>query len=359
MRTLKFWGVLLLSAALLSAALLSCTAGQSVPGAAGLTLATWNVQTFFDGETTGTEYAEFRGASSAWSRDKYLERLQRLCQTIKTLDADILALEEIENQGALYDIANHLRGLLPPDKVYPYGCFAIAPGSSIGCAVLSRIPLENLTVHSCDYQSPQAGDPPLMRPLMEVTLEAVKGMPRLKLFVAHWKSKSGVEDQADFWQTLQESVLARRVRRFLEETAGEGEGQDQSQGAVLICGDFNRRLEDFTQSASGTITLSQRTAAPFHADYGEEVPQADCDSGWLLFPETITGPGSYFFREEWEKIDHIFVAGTAVITQFSAQISGPWVKTTGGEPLPYRYSIRTGSGYSDHLPLRCVIQWKR
>jgi endonuclease/exonuclease/phosphatase family metal-dependent hydrolase len=322
--------------------LFACSGGVDFANARDrFSLASWNVQTFFDGETSGNEYDEFKGASSSWSRDKYQARLKRLCESIKQFDADVLAFEEIENEAILYDIANELTGLLPQNKLYGYACFATSPGSSIGCAVFSRFPIEGLTVHSCDEHDALGGYVPLMRPLMEVTLSVAK--TRVKLFVAHWKSKSGGEDVAAKWQGRQESVLAHRVNQFMRETGGEG--------VAVACGDFNRDLSEFSINDDGTVTLTERTASL------EE--SAVVGSGWLLFPELGEETGSYFFRNEWEKIDHVFIAGAAALSEFDVLADGPWVKDSDGKAIPYRYAIGNGSGYSDHLPLRCVVTWRK
>ena len=74
-----------------------------------LKVVNWNVQTFFDAITTGSEYTEFV-KSSRWGKEAYMERLTRLASVIRTLDADIFVMEEIENEGVVHDICNFLAG---------------------------------------------------------------------------------------------------------------------------------------------------------------------------------------------------------------------------------------------------------
>ena len=62
-----------------------------------LYVVSWNVQTFFDAQTSGLEYAEFRGSKSIWSQQLYEHRLERLLDAIEEIDADVLVLQEIEN----------------------------------------------------------------------------------------------------------------------------------------------------------------------------------------------------------------------------------------------------------------------
>jgi endonuclease/exonuclease/phosphatase family metal-dependent hydrolase len=298
------------------------------------TVVNWNVQTFFDAETAGNEYSQFRGASSPWSSDKYHTRVKRLCASIKELDGDILALEEIENQAVLHDIANELGAHLSRNKIYPYACFARPPGSSIGCGVLSRFPIDGLTVHSVDARSDREERPPSMRPLMELTLGMGEKAPPVVLFVAHWKSKVGGEDTADRWQRRQETVLARRLEQRLAGSGGE------RQPAILVCGDFNRDIVEFTPgTGDGTVLLDSSVEAR---------------SGWRTFDETVTGPGTYYFRGAWERIDHIFTAGACSLTSFTAP-TGSWATSQDGALIPFRYQLNTGAGYSDHLPVRGTV----
>ena len=99
----------------------SCTSRKSK-----IRVVSWNVQTFFDGVTDGTEYAQFKGASSRWTERKYRTRLERLSTALCTFDADIVVLEELEKQEQLYDIYNQLSGSFHVARNYTYGAFAKA-----------------------------------------------------------------------------------------------------------------------------------------------------------------------------------------------------------------------------------------
>jgi endonuclease/exonuclease/phosphatase family metal-dependent hydrolase len=296
------------------------------------TLASWNVQTFFDGETDGTEYDDFKGSKSSWSRDKYRARLSRLCGAIKIIDADVLVLQEIENEAVVYDIANELNGYMSQNKLYAFACFAKKPGSSIGCAVLSRFAIDSLTAHQTDWRKTAEPIAPDMRPIREVELLVFKDEPPVRLFVNHWKSKSGGEEQAAFWQKHQEQVLARRVMRYAKQ-------------ASLACGDFNRGIGEWTRAGDDSVEVRD-----------EEGRTAQLASGWLLFSPLETGEGSYFYQDNWETIDHIFASGGASLVSFAALKDGPWVKQTSSGVVPFRYALFNGEGYSDHLPVFAKVQ---
>ena len=175
-----------------------------------LSLATWNVQTFFDSQVEGTEYSDFQNLAK-WSNDKYLKRLERLCEVMTALNADVFVLEEIENAAVVQDISNLLAGKSwERNKSWSYACFAREAESSIGCAVFSRYELKNLQIHSMCVKS-QSAEQPSVRPLMQVTVD-VSGKEMI-VFVNHWKSKSGGEAASEIWRDWQESVLADVIGR--------------------------------------------------------------------------------------------------------------------------------------------------
>ena len=194
-----------------------------------ITFACWNVQTFFDAVTTGTEYKEFKN-SERWNKEKYEKRLEKLCEVMTSLSPDIFVMEEIENEGVVQDIANRLSsGSWEQKKLWHYACFAKESESAIGCAVFSRYELSDMKLHSIDIRT-QNEDQPLTRPLIQVAVSV--GDRELELFVNHWKSKSGGEAETEIWRDWQEYVLAENLK-IIEST------ESQPDKPLIICGDFN------------------------------------------------------------------------------------------------------------------------
>lgn len=316
---------------------LSCQIGnfmeEKAENSSNLKIACWNVQTFFDANTDGDEYYEFK-KSSAWGIDAYEKRLKKLCSAIKSIDADVFIMEEIENEKVLLDINNFLAGEWNTKKTYPYACFAKNEGSSIGCAVISRVPLKNLTVHSLDIRS-ENSKLPSVRPIMQLTVCAKK---EFVLLVNHWKSKSGGEAATEIWRNRQEGLLQKIIESLESKT-------DQ----ILIAGDFNRDIHDFysPQENSGNILLRKWIDGKLIKD-GTLVKSA-----WYLDGEKIIEPGSYYFNGEWSRIDNIFTAGNLKLKAFYPETDGPWCNSS--TFIPQKYIMRTESGYSDHLPLFCIV----
>ena len=300
-----------------------------------ISLVCWNVQTFFDAVTVGTEYKDFKN-SERWNKEKYLKRLNKLCDVMTSLNPDIFVMEEIENTEVVQDIANALAGSSwEHKKNWQYACFAKECGSAIGCAVFSRYELSSLKCHSIDIRT-QAEEQPSSRPLMQLTV--CIGNKELELFVNHWKSKSGGEEETEIWRDWQELVLAEKI-------ISELSSQKNSEKTVVMCGDFNRSAEAFILSKSdknhsNTLLRGYSGSAAVY-------------SPWFRPDGKFTAEaGSYFYNDEWERIDNILISGEGTITSFSAVTDSP-VADEEGIPLPYK--VYTGEGCSDHLPLKCVI----
>lgn len=323
----------------------SCSLSGSVPAensavSQQLTVVSWNVQTFFDAQTDGIEYSEFI-RSKVWSQNSYIKRVERLCATIKTLDADVFVMEEVENSGVLYDISNFLAGEWNSRKIYSYGCFAKDEGSGIGCAVLSRWPLEDLTVHGFCVRGNGGAElsVPGTRPLMQVTVR--KNDRPLVLLISHWKSMSGGEEETEPWRMRQEDVLSRRAEMLVAD------------GRPFLCaGDFNRSVENFSVGAKddegAQVFLRQ-------IQNGREGRSVLVHSPWYRASGSLIKPGSYYYKGEWSRIDNMFLGGGAISLGFMPCTNGPWCDEE--TSVPVRYIINTGTGYSDHLPIKIEVSF--
>ncbi len=291
----------------------------------------WNTQTFFDAVNDGTEYTDFQ-SSEKWTEEKYSKRLDSLCEIMTTLNPDIMVLEEIENEAVVQDITNRLASSWDKNKGWQYACFAKENGSAIGCAVFSRLELTGLKVHSLSINIFEE-EQPSERPLIELCVNT--GEKNFMLFVCHWKSKTGGEVETEIWRDWQESLLAER----LNECRSFGK-------SAVICGDFNRSAEDFVllpRKKDGANVL-------LRCIKGDNV---EVYSPWVMSDGQVRkDSGSYFYKEEWERIDNIFSFGDIIISRFQPMAIPPLADEE-GKPIPYK--MYTESGYSDHLPLKCLL----
>lgn len=301
-------------------------------------LVSWNVETFFDAVTSGDEYKEFR-SSSKWNEASYKKRLSKLVKAIKILDADVLVLIELENKEILYDISNMMQDLsFKRNKMYKFSCFAKNSGSAIGCGILSRFELKNLSVHNVCVK--EKASQPDMRPVMRVVCSS--GENDFVLYVNHWKSMSGGKLKTENWRNWQESVLSALIFRDL--AAGTKN--------IVACGDFNRDLFDFSFARKDFSSAPQFFLRHFISEKGISDYKTEVYSAWFSNGECAE-PGSYFYKGNWSRIDNIFTQGSLVVKNFSAVQNELWCTDEG---FPEKYSVFYGSGFSDHLPLECVFE---
>lgn len=315
----------------------TCTSGKSENSAnpaklEKLKITNWNLETFFDSTNDGSEYSEFV-KSKTWGKEMYSARLERLAQVIKEIDSDVYVMEEIENENVLHDISNFLAGEWNFKKNFKYACFAKDKGSSIGCAVISRYPLKNMSVHSLNIEKSNL-KLPSMRPLIQVSV--IKGEKELVLLVNHWKSMSGGEEITEKWRNAQEIVLASRLEDLCKK-----------EKAFLALGDFNRDILKFkksTWSSFGQKFLIRKGQNFTFDDEGIEVL-----SVWFESEDFLQEPGSYNFKGVWSRIDNMFFGGSASFEDFCVETSGEWFDSENNKP--YSYSLWNGKGFSDHLPI--------
>jgi endonuclease/exonuclease/phosphatase family metal-dependent hydrolase len=338
-----------------------------------LSILTWNVQALFDGEETGYEYDEYLN-SEGWSQEKYSGRLNVLAQGISAIEPgppDILALEEVENAGVLEDLA---RG--PLEKIgYNWTFFANNTGSSLGIGVLSRFPLINTKAHSLSFNGETAP-----RPVMEVWVQA--GDAALALFICHWKSKLGGDDSTESMRQASARIILRRMREIQKENPGT---------PTAVMGDLNENHDEFYRRSGAVICAllpDDPRAAVLAGLYGingedgglaaEKIEKQQADFlvlGKTKPPEAVYFPrgtlmfyspweqdlenGSYYYQNAWETIDHFllseaFFDGSGWDYDFSAVLNQTPFTTAKG--FPSGYNPRTGSGLSDHLPLKLVLK---
>ncbi|MDR1388358.1 MAG: endonuclease/exonuclease/phosphatase family protein [Treponema sp.] len=346
-------------------ALAACGSPQRIEN---ITVMSWNVQALFDGNDNGNEYAEYRH-SAGWNNEKYRNRLNTLGSALAESLPDVLVLIEVESPSILDDFSK-----LPGMKGYHASFFGRNNGLGIG--VLSRFPLGAARLHSVNLYGIETP-----RPVAEVWIEAASP---LVLLACHWKSKLGGDEETE--TARRASALA--VNRVLDEIAAAA-----PEAAVIVLGDLNENHDEFERNGgayicalmnkadaegidpSAPILLSspgrkkQRLLLPkpglgpdyrdylvLSADPGSMAVDSNSPKNTLYSPWFNEGGqnGSYYYREEWETIDHMlfndrcFDGSGWDFESFSVITAAPF---TGADGIPFAYNPRTGNGLSDHLPL--------
>jgi endonuclease/exonuclease/phosphatase family metal-dependent hydrolase len=339
--------------------LLAEAEGVSPPGT--LRVVTWNVQALFDGHQSGTEYDEYLN-EAGWAEEKFSARVSGISQAIGRIAGgppDILALEEIENLQCLEALAS---GELAK---YGYGWtyFSKNKGAALGIGVLSRVPIAEAHAHGMVWDQEAAP-----RPALELWLYP-EDTP-LVLFVCHWKSKLGGDDSTETLRRASARIILRRIREIRSAYPDV---------PAVIMGDLNENYDEFYRRGGTTLSAllpddpdaSELVRAEYaglskRGDFlvlsGEKPPAAahfDLSMPAFYSPwEQELRNGSYYYRDEWETIDH-FLLSEQFFDQRGWDFSSCRVLTqepfVDEEGIPDAYNPRTGSGISDHLPLMLVL----
>lgn len=163
---------------------------------------------------------------------------------IRELDADVLALQEVEN----VDTLKHFRaGALGGRKAYPY--VAGIDGNDprlIDVAVLSRLPITRVRSHQ-HLLDPQTKTSTLFsRDCLEVDIE-LEGGATLTLFANHLKSMMGGRDETRGKRERQ----AAAVKTIVTDRFGASPGN----GAWVVLGDMNDYPETDEEGSSAIADL--------------------------------------------------------------------------------------------------------
>lgn len=290
-----------------------------------VTITSWNIQTFFDSVTQGTEYSDFK-KSKNWNLEKYKSRLENLCTAINILDSNIIIFQEIENKEIIYDIYNKIAyNNWNKNKQYKYAYFAKNSNNATGCAIISQYKITKTATHNFYINKTEQTQ---LRPILEVDLEINK--KPLKLIINHWKSKSGGEEITEKWRIQQEDILYSIFNN----------NKDKK---IIACGDFNKNIEDFIIKDEYVLLNKLKNNI-----YKEE-QKVYCP--WLDKKFNIK-IGSYYYNNKWQKIDHFFINDKSLIKDFSVETNLLW---NNENFIPKRYILYNNTGFSDHLPIKCKI----
>jgi len=185
-----------------------------------VTVATYNVLNLFDelddpyrqDETTPT---------------KPREQMERLAAVIRKLDADVLALQEVENR---FYLERFLEVFLPDMGYQHVVHFEGNDVRGIDVCLISRLPVGTVRSHR-HVSFPDAGGRPMVfeRDLLCATIEPPGGRS-FEVWVVHFKSNYEGREYAEPIRLAE----ATKVRALLE-----GRLKEDPTARVILCGDFN------------------------------------------------------------------------------------------------------------------------
>ncbi|MDP6962706.1 MAG: endonuclease/exonuclease/phosphatase family protein [Planctomycetota bacterium] len=184
--------------------------------AAGVRFVSWNIENFFDHHDD-----PYRNEGN--TRTVSESRMARLAVAINSMNADVIALQEVENRGLLEEFnRNYLNGL-----GYEVVLFEGNDKRGIDNAVLSRLPIEAVTSYRhSDYQDSNGVTRRFGRDLLRVS---IGGDFNTDVYVVHFKSQSGGEKS----DVKREAEAAKALAII------EAEVKLNPNYQFVIAGDFN------------------------------------------------------------------------------------------------------------------------
>ena len=310
-------------------------------GASIIKVATYNVENLFDLQKNGYEYREYIPyTKSLWNKKNYRIKLHNIAKVIQGINADIIALEEIESLQALKD----LRFTLKQKGLY-YQYFKIAnyKNTTIKVAILSKIPFS--ASHEIAVQSSYK-----YRNILEVKFHL--NSQSFYLLVNHWKSKAGPESMR--------IVSAKKIIKRVEEL-----GEDKN---IILVGDFNSDYEEYKlfkrkrklNDTDGITGINHILGTINHTNIATKtkLPRGEFYNLW--YDTNQAQRYSYIFRGKKEALDNILISPSLLNSNGmhykSKSISNYAPSYLFKGKYIYRWQmsrkrprIHRGKGYSDHL----------
>lgn len=313
-------------------------------------VASYNVDNLFDLVKNGSEYEEYIPyTASQWSEKTYATKLKNLAKVIAEIDADIIALQEVESLKALKDLRSAIK---QAGVYYEHYFIADRKDTTIKVALLSKLKptytKELFVTHTRKYRN-----------ILEVKFSFKNDS--LYLFVNHWNSKYNAESS----RIISAKSLKERIKEI---------GEDKN---IIILGDLNSHYEEhikFTRDRKLNDTYG-KTAINHTLNTTEQTTKASQTSykkGSLynLWYDTKEDERySYIYRGNKEVLDNIIISQSLLDKKYIYYIDG----TMSSFKKPYlfkgkalnRWQISYGkvrvhknSGYSDHLPIEAKFMIK-
>lgn len=312
-------------------------------------IASYNVENLFDLYRSGQEYTEYIPFTrSQWNRKNFSIKIEHIARVIYDLDADIIALQEIESKEALNAL---LYTLKQKGLYYRYSIFENSHPTTIHNALLSKLPISAsraiIPVHSRRY-----------RAILKVKIET----PRepLFLFVNHWKAKSGPE-----------SMRIRSAKALYKATLEVGHRHN-----ILCLGDFNSDLYEFkrflhsqkhndTHGITG-INHILKTTTSERLRTLLELREGSFYDPFESLPHSKQY--THIYKQKHEALDHILINHALYDGKNIEYDKGSFHVFT----PPYLFSKKRinrwkmsrsypkkhlGRGYSDHLPIYLTLSY--
>jgi len=190
-----------------------------------LKIASYNVENLFDMQNNGTEYNEYIPNKHNWTTKVFKKKLLNTAEVICDINADIIGLQEVENENVLKLLKQRLRKI---GCVYKYHAITHKKYSAIQVALLSKIPITHINEIVVNRKLKY-------RNILEAKF-MVDGKP-FYLFVNHWTSKKSSESK----RIRSAKSLLSRLKKLPKNSE------------YILLGDFNDGYDEYLRESPSAI----------------------------------------------------------------------------------------------------------
>lgn len=211
-----------------------------------LVVATYNILNLFD-EVDSPYHADETTPA------KPREELEQIAKTIRDLNADVIAFQEVESRGYLQRFVDVFLDDMGYEHTVHYEGNDLR---GIDVCLLSRLPVGLVRSHRhMRFTGPDGRERRLSRDLLNVTL-LPPGKSPVEVWVVHLKSNSGGREFAEPVRLAE----VQYIRKYLDERLA-----DDPDASIMLMGDFNDTWESPTLKTligSGPSALSLPLSEP-------------------------------------------------------------------------------------------------
>ena len=282
--------------------------------AATFRVATYNVENYLDQPTESRPHPKSAKAKA------------KVCESIRALNPDVIALEEMGSTNALMELRASLKN---KGLDFPYWEHVQGWDTNIHVAVLSRLPIATRHPHTNDSFLLDGRRFSVSRGFAEVDIQVATNFT-VTLIAAHLKSRRPVPDADEAQLRLEEAKILRGI--VDEHFKADPEAK------LIVLGDFNDLKDSDSTKAiigRGKFKLIDTRPAERNGDNApNEIPRFE--------PRNVTWTHYYGKEDTYSRVDYILL---------SPAMARGWV--TNGT---YVLTIPNWGVGSDHRPIVATFE---
>ena len=318
----------------------------NTPDKKDLFVAFYNTENFFDtiNEPNVQDEEFLPDAKAPWTSSRYETKVNHIAKVIADMNGgtgpDLIGLSEIENDIPLKDLITDPQLV---QKNYAIVHYESPDVRGIDVALLYK--QDVVKVLSSETLPVKIDSIPDFKTRDILMVKMQQGSKVFYVFVNHWPSRRGGTEVSEAKRCAAAQVLKNKVDEIWKQ---------DSKARIIIMGDLN----------DDPINKSVNTVLDAHDNLDDSPPFL------FNFGSTIKdSTGSIFYKGLWDLFDQIIVSNNfALSCSTCTQPCGFVVDTSSyllqknkyNEMEPFRTWAGTNylGGYSDHLPVTCILHWK-